>query len=63
MKILILCKAAYRTTFFLDGSRISKKKADLEISNSKTIERGGVSWYNLKGCKGIYGEKTKLFLY
>lgn len=63
MKVMLVCKAAYRTTFFLDGSRISKKQSEIEINNSKRVEQAGFAWYNLKDYKGLYGEKTRLFLH
>jgi len=63
MKNLTIYKAAYKTTFFLDGLRISKKQSEIELKNSKKIERGGFAYYNLKGFKGLYGEKTRLFLH
>ena len=63
MKVLTICKAAYRKTFFLDGSKISKKQSEIEINKSERIERAGVAWYNLKGFNGLQGEKTRFFLH
>ena len=63
MKVLLIFKAAYKTTFFLDGKRISKKQSEIEINNSKRVEQAGVAWYNLKGYKELYGEKTRFFLH
>jgi len=61
MKTLLVCKAAYKTTYILSGKRISKNQADSEIAAAKKVIRGGVAWYNLKGFDMLKGEKNRFF--
>ena len=51
MKTLIIYKGAHRTTYSLNGKRISKKQADLTVFSAKKVTHGGSGWYDLAAEK------------